>query len=105
MIIDNRNECYLMTINKSQDQTFNSVEIYFTILKVFHFKSYKESPHIVMAKVLDCGLKVNKFKPKSCYEPPNSLGYRLNSITAIIPQGWLWHEIIHEGWLPLNKET
>ena len=58
----------------------------------------------VMAKVLDCGPKVSEFKCQSHYyvhfqmntfgkgiETPYSLSFGLNSITAILLQGWIWH--------------
>ena len=58
-----------------------------------------------MTKVLDYGLKVSKFQLQLCYYihfQTNPFGkgmnpliptpnYRLNSITAVLLQGWLWH--------------
>ena len=59
-----------------------------------------------MVNVLDCGLEVNKLKLQLCYyinfqtdnfgkdmnfiiPPPPSYG--LNSITAVLLQGWFWY--------------
>ena len=62
-------------------------------------RMFMESSHGVMAKVLDCGLKVNKFRLQSCCyiyfqtntvrKGMNSLFSQLwvNSITAVL----LWH--------------
>ena len=60
----------------------------------------------IMAKVLDCGLKVSEFQLQFRYyilfQPstfekdmnilyPYPLSYGLNSIIAIFLLGWLWH--------------
>ena len=31
------------------------------------------------------------------------VSYRLNSITTVFPQGWLWHQLTHEGWYSIKQ--
>ena len=64
-----------------------------------------------MTKVLDCDLEVSEFKPHLSYyvhfwtntlgnrsEPPYSLSYGLDGITAVFLLQWLfWHWIAHKG--------
>ena len=70
------------------------------------------SPHGIMVKMLDCSLNVKEFVLQShsyIHFQTNTLGkgmnplypssYGLNSITAVLLQGWLCH---HEGWDVIN---
>ena len=68
----------------------------------------------VIAKVLDCSLKVSKFELQSYYyvtylweryETTYPLMYRLNSLTAVLLQGWLWHWITHKGLYAIKKRS
>ena len=71
-----------------------------------------------MAKVLDWDTVVSQFEIQSSYyvhfqmnttweryENPDPPSYRLNSITDVLLQGWLWHEITHEGWYAIKHKN
>ena len=70
----------------------------------------------IMANVLDCNIIVKEFKLQSCYyiyfqtqekykitDYP-SPSYRLNSVTAVLLQGWLWHWITHQVWCTIKTK-
>ena len=57
-------------------------------------------PRGVMVKALDSGIEVSEFKlpsryyhkyPWEKYDPPYPTSYGLNSITAVLKEGWIWH--------------
>ena len=75
-------------------------------------------PCCIMTNVLDHNSVINEFKLWSCYGiyfqtntlekgmNPYPLSHGLNITTSVLRQGWLWHEITHEGWYTIkNKET
>ena len=63
-----------------------------------------QSPSGVIVKVLDCALKISKFRFQLPYyvhfqintlqewhEPLYPQSYGLNRTTVVLQQGWLWH--------------
>ena len=80
-----------------------------TILKQQHiFNNLAQRrgfPRGVMVKAVDCGIIVSKFELQSDYyvhfrtntlgkdmNPPYPPRSRLNSITTVILEGWIWHK-------------
>ena len=89
--------------------------LFLYLLFYFSYQNYWGSPHGIMTKVLGFSLKVSKFKFQlHCYvlfwtntpgkdiEPSYPTSNRLNSITAVVLQGLLWHKITHEGWYTIE---
>ena len=74
-----------------------------------------------MAKVLDSGLEVNEFELQLCcyvlfqtdtlgesydsFIPTSCHNCVLNIITAVLLQGWLWHQITQEGWYATEQRN
>ena len=69
--------------------------------------------------VVDCELVLKEFKLKPHYKihfQTSTLGkrmnsitpttsYGLNSITAVLLQGWLWHKMTWEGWYAIKQRN
>ena len=43
--------------------------------------------------------------PRERYETPYLPRYWLNSIIAVLLEGWLWHWITHEGWYAIKQRN
>ena len=74
-----------------------------TLVAVSISYNYRGCPHGVMVKAMDCKIVVSEFKLHlfyhvhfqinilmEMYEHPYFLGYGLNSVTAVLLEGWLW---------------
>ena len=72
--------------------------------------SSRDNVDSVMAKMLDCGLKVSKFKLQLCNyvhfltNIPLSPSYGLNRTTTVLLRK-LWNEITYEGWYAIKQRT
>ena len=81
--------------------------------KMYNFRC---SPRAVVVNMLDCNMVDSEFERQSRYyvqfrtntiriiwTPLSPNSYRLNSITAVFLQGWLWYKIAHEGWYAIKQ--
>ena len=73
----------------------------------------------VMGKVLNCGLEVSEFERQTCcyvhFRTNTPLGkawthlspsrYGLNCFTAVILQGWIWHQIPNVRWYAIKTRN
>ena len=87
-------------------------------IKKWYQHKLEGSHHGVMAKVLDYSLEISEFELQSRYyvhfqtttfekamKTAYPSSYRLNSITGILLQEWVWHLITHEGWYAIKQRN
>ena len=107
-----------MKFNRFEFRIWHLLWIFKKIQEFWNLKDFVECPRGVMVKAIDCRIIVSEFEFQSCYyvhfrtntlgkgiNPPYPPIYGLNSIPAVLLEGWLWHWITNKGWYAIKQRN